>query len=509
MAEREFKQLRNRIHHKIRKYHPQYILQVCIRELFRPDLLAHDKLTYVQPWALLMLIKWTILESSGNYESRRQPTRSDLIILLNLIKDLEVAKPSPLDHANGFLFIRQLAIQQFWFQENRNFLLIRIARQSLLFGAIDKNSKLALAFEEKMGVRIQDFLHLMMVITAYYTEEETSTPILNPILFESLKSIFGVQVIDNFLNGISADISTMRKYIQEKDQSQIHKFSLEGEFYEESPLTRYPLLKINGNLICYSPHVLVHSCETFIYDLLRGNDPSQFMSKFGKIFENYIEKVIERSGLRFLRDADIQKHLLPNQKNVDFIILEDDAAILIDAKGVEMSFAARAAKLPTEIIKLLKDSVIKGLEQSYSVAANFQENSTDGISLQGRKLYVMIVTYKQMFVGNGATFYNFVGNSEIDKLASQYDGQHLIPLENMFFLGIDEFDLFIESYITKKKNLSGILEQIIELNSIQGNINLLFYKSLLTIFDDLKMPQFLSNEIDRLTEILDKRLESG
>lgn len=502
--EREYKRISNKIRRRLSKLIPESVLSVCIEYLHKPDLLKAEKLQYIQPWWLLLLIKWTILESSGNNLKRKPLSLEGFRSLLNLQKELEEAKPtSPLDNQNGFMFVRQLAMQQFWFQEKGRYWLSRFARQSLLFGSVDKKSKIAQQFQIQTGITIDDYINLMIATISFYMVGNLpKASLISLDLVSFLSEGFGQERTEKFFQGISGDLASLRKYIQIKDEEHV-KFPLGSEFYEETPLLRYPLRRVNKGFESYSPDVLLRSSETFVYDVLRGYNAEEFMQSFGGIFENYVENVIKMSKLQYLDEEKILKLLPPETKCVDFIIFENDSAILIDAKGVEMNFAARAAQRPGDIISATKASIMKGVKQSYTVVNNLSNDSIpQPVNLKNKKLYIIVITYKHLIAGNGNTFYKSVGRTEIDKLATENGDQYLVPIENMFFLAIDEFDLLIESYLDSQQSISNILDKVIEKNSNPINMSMMFSWSLGGIFPHLKSPRFLDEEIERLNETL-------
>lgn len=226
------------------------------------------------------------------------------------------------------------------------------------------------------------------------------------------------------------------------------------------------------------------------------------MGKFGKLFEEYVRKVIDTTELRYFAAKDIKQLMPSDQKSVDFLVIENDAAILIDAKGVEMSLVGRAALHPYEVIRATKDSVMKGIKQAFSVVQNLNRSNLDEKILENKRLYIVVITYKHLFVGNGATFYHSIAKTEIDKLAKEHDAENLVPIENMFFLSIDEFDLLVESHLATHHSLGSIFEKVIERNSSPLNMSMFFGWSLSKIYPDLKMPRFLDQEITRITENL-------
>ncbi len=54
--------------------------------------------------------------------------------------------------------------------------------------------------------------------------------------------------------------------------------------------------------------------------------------------------------------------------------------------------------------------------------------------------YLLAVTCKELYIGNGITLAGVIGESEIAKIRAQYDPCHLFPEENIYFPAIQEFE---------------------------------------------------------------------
>jgi hypothetical protein len=180
------------------------------------------------------------------------------------------------------------------------------------------------------------------------------------------------------------------------------------------------------------------------------------MDKFGNIFERYVDKSIQYSSSNYVKEADL-KPLIREKKCVDFVILEDNGLVFIDAKGVEMSSAVKTTDKIEYIIDRTKGSILKAIDQAYSTY-NQLENLQSKIpkSFHSKDPYVIVVTYKEHYLGNGNDFSTYVAKEKIDNIASRYPNV-TIPLHNVYFINIEEFDSLCESIRCGKTSFSDAL----------------------------------------------------
>ena len=219
------------------------------------------------------------------------------------------------------------------------------------------------------------------------------------------------------------------------------------EYYEQTPLLEYPLLYDNGVYISFYPAILYRSMENYVYDRMRRHDASKFMDKFGEIFERYIDKTLQYSGVNYIRENDIVNLVGYSGNLIDFVILESDANIYIDAKATEITYSGKVSHLSRVLKDKTKDSVLKAIKQAHYVMNNIHDkNNPTGKD----KNYLLVVTFKDMFLGNGRTFYETVAKDKMDEIYSEYSGKMIIEPEDMYFISIEQFDVLTELV---KKNL--------------------------------------------------------
>ncbi len=166
------------------------------------------------------------------------------------------------------------------------------------------------------------------------------------------------------------------------------------------------------------------------------------MDKFGSIFEDYCEQSLASSNAFYKNEDEIKAILGQDHNSVDLLIKDSQSLIFIDAKGVEMNQRDHTTANPMYVEGRTKNSAIKAIRQSFSVYSRL--NDLAGLLNLDASIdhipYVLVITYKEMYLGNGDIFYNTVAKAKIDEIRSEYPSVD-IPLKNMYFITVEQFDV--------------------------------------------------------------------
>ena len=157
----------------------------------------------------------------------------------------------------------------------------------------------------------------------------------------------------------------------------------------------------------------------------------------------------------------IKKCAQVQRKAVDYVIIEENANIFIDAKAVEMAYKGKVA-YSSEIIKdKVKVSVLKAIEQAHDVLDQIHtKNLNDENLVTKENNYLIVITYKEFYLSRGMSFYNNVAKDKIDNIYSNYAESGIIPPENMFFVTIQEFEMLMEHVRSKEILISDCFERV-------------------------------------------------
>jgi hypothetical protein len=234
------------------------------------------------------------------------------------------------------------------------------------------------------------------------------------------------------------------------------------------------------------------------------------MGKFGGIFERYVEKALSYSGVSFLNEDKLRLHLSDTSKLVDFLIVDQDANIFIDAKGVEMGYLGMVSHRPDVIRDKTKSSIIKGIIQGYETAKRISDMDYVGELKRGNKEnYLIIVTFKDLYIGNGQDFYQSVAKQKLDEIISEYEGRQWIPLENMYFLSIDDLDLFVEGINMGKISMAEGLRGAVIADMRPESKKFVFRQHVFELCPTSSIPQYLEDEFERIMHSFKQKIIEG
>ena len=197
-----------------------------------------------------------------------------------------------------------------------------------------------------------------------------------------------------------------------------------------------PLLAHDGFFHIYYPPLLLRSLESVIYRTLRKENPSKFGTEFGPVFERHVEKCLDCAGIEDWNEARLTAALPGEGKCVDFMVVEEGDTILIDAKAVEMSARGRVSYRAELLLQAIKASALKAIRQGVETKKRLAQ--IPGISGGAGDTFLVVVTFDDLFLGSNRDFTQIFGANMLPQ-GDVAEGQPL-PLENIFFLTIKEFE---------------------------------------------------------------------
>ncbi|MGB6066902.1 MAG: hypothetical protein WBG50_19025 [Desulfomonilaceae bacterium] len=352
-------------------------------------------------------------------------------------------------------------------------------------------------------MEILNFVELSVVlIFTFLNESNVET---SKASFRSFEKYYPDNSINRFFGLISADTESIAAYLMGLERQYTPR--ADHQLFELSPLRRFPLLKNGEQYRPYSKRLLYISLQHWVYDFLRDYNAQWFVNEFGHVFERYVGRLIRHLGLPFLTEKQIELALKGKRKRlIDFIILDGGSKIFVDAKGVEMSYLGQVSDNPDDIQRGTDSSIIKGIKQGCSVANSIQRiTMIDGIGLPTEnENYLIVVTYKELYIGNGRVFRDLLGESVMVQLQT-CDGFHLIPMEHMYFMSIDEFEIFVQAVHEKKIGFLECLRRVIAVDSAWNTRKLIFSQHLEGKLWPDGIPKFLNDEFIEILTRLQRR----
>lgn len=457
------------IRNQLRAYDPVNLIGACLRFLHQP---VAKPLEYFKrhPWCVLLLIKWILVDEKFADHKRPVPTEAQTLKLLQHVVDLANKARMPSKHDHIRLFVRAMVSQQILYQRRSSIVLT--ARQMLYFGGLEETHYIPRTFHMVTGMPLRRFLLLAMVLHAGFIDDGTIRHRIAARWFDNLQDDREPGDAELFLHTLSGSFPEIRERLLARD---IHttasgrKPRTASEYAEQTPFIQTPLLASGeGDYIVIDPFLLENCLENFVYSTMRTHHVHDFMVHFGPIFEDYVRLAVEYCRLPFRTEDELKVQLGKQQGRnlVDFMIADDDACVLLDAKAAEMNYRGTVTHDSVELAKLLDTSLLKAVRQANSVIADLEKlNCDDAVFKPRQRHYLIVVTYARTNIGNGHALAESVGMAAIEAVVEDHPGGLQIPIENMYFLTIDEFERLVAQVASGNIGLVEALERAKVLDS--------------------------------------------
>jgi len=436
----------------LRQCDPESFLEYTSKALHEVYSKGTEILHRYQPWNLLLAAKWALQEADTLSHRRRPATQNDLRVVLNLLHDMEAQVRMPNEYEHTSLFIRHLAFQQFWLQHGQSG--EALARQHLLFSSLPDDHYFSREFQRLTGLRSGDFIEFSFAFVVSLLGTPTPT-VLRREYFDTFASSIAPGALDAFLGHLSKSIPEFFTWL---NTPEFRDISIADQRIIPSPLLDAPLIRSrSGVYMIIFPTLVMRALERVVYRTLRSGDPGQFGVRFGPVFEAYVGSCLGDAGITYRDENWLQAQLPGVGKCVDFLITDEEAAVLIDAKGIEMSPRGRVSQRADLVVKAIKDSAIKAIEQGMITSRRIAESSVGQALNPVAETFLLVVTFDSLFLGNTADFGTIFGAHVLPRLQRNCGVPLPIPLQNVFFVTIGEFECLLALIHQRATTLAGML----------------------------------------------------
>lgn len=123
--------------------------------------------------------------------------------------------------------------------------------------------------------------------------------------------------------------------------------------------------------------------------------------------------------------------------------------------------------------------------------------------------YLLIVTFKELYLGNGRDFYETMAKEKIDALLAD-DGQFPIPLEHIYFITVDDLDHLANCVKEGVVRFTELLRKAVSDDQVHSSKKFHFRQHLISLGKDIGIPKYLDEEInnisDRIRSLLDEEV---
>jgi hypothetical protein len=306
-------------------------------------------------------------------------------------------------------------------------------------------------------------------------------------------------VLDAFLQSLSKSIPELHSWLV---GNEFNGMSVADQKILATPLLDTPLIRANSeNYIIISPTLLMRSLESFIYRTLRRSKPAEFGDKFGPMFERYVGRCLADAGLECIDESGLEAKLPGSGKTVDFLLIEDDCQVLIDAKGIEMSTRGRVSQRADLVLQAIKSSVVKAIKQGMATSARIRNlSATDPLARSREEVFLLVVTFDDLFLGSNFDFGEIFGEHLLPGLEHAYGVPLPISLDHVFVLTIDELERALGRVHAKDASVGDILRYARNQDRSHQTRKLTFQQHLDSMTTQDKRLPMLQKALDDLCE---------
>jgi hypothetical protein len=416
------------IRNKLRKFAPQSVVECALNVLWTPHENKVEMLKQA-PWQTLLLVKWALINRQASDRTGERLSKEKFDAIRQSLWDL----PEAVRRVEGQsleLFMRQITYQQMEFQRSETPV---FARQPALLGALDQNHPLRRMFHETTGLDVLDFLDLSLATYSAIIGGQRLIPLG---WFEPLRKCYGTAV-DAYIRAISVNYVELRDFLRSQPDANQRWIS---EYFEFTPIKRYPLFRQGEIFQAWHPMVFSRGIETFVHAVLSEVDAEDYMGQYSKIFEEHVIDLIRKTGRPFLDENNIRTIIGRKASVSEALMPMVGGNLIIEAKAGVFGEPVMSVGDPAFLARRVQP-LAKAIAQARSVASKiYGSDKCPEVARSNKRNFLIVVTNRLLNISRGTRLQALCGSDLLEE--SQAVEQYL-PLENIYFVGIDEFEHFM------------------------------------------------------------------
>jgi hypothetical protein len=455
------------------------------------------------PWNIFILVRWTY--QYGSPTARRDISRGEFNDLLNSIaalnNSLEFEGDAPATERRFDRFFKRMLFVQLPFQKKDRELAASFARQLILFQDLGEAEGLNVKFQRLTNISIKQFLHLYFICWAACLNPASG--MMTRIKRDYFKGAFSPETLDSFFRLTSKTMDEARTFIFDyvNNTNIQERKDIGFQLFEHTPFERYPFLNHEDTLVPYSIKLTMLGIMNNLYDIFKADDPTFSNRSFGRIFEKYVRANLSSISCTFLAESEIKERLPAGTKIADFIILESDAAIMVETKSTELHPVARIRQDTSDLMFNPETNMV--LRSVIQIMDTADKARKQGVIATNQELFGLIVTYRDYLTGDPRLFWDEVLSSYAEPELERRGITERIPPENIFFISIDDFDYLLAGSYEDRSAISTAIRAAVANNRNRATARVVLGQHLLSLWRrDIRLP-VLQNSFERFTSELE------
>ncbi len=449
-----------RIRNQLRKYSARSVVDVALHELWTDRGSRLENLR-AAPWIALLLVKWALQDRMAHINLGERISIAVFDNLRQQVWDLPTALDGVRSGGNATAMLRKLLQQQVEFQRAAGWGFLRWAA---LIARRPPNDALWQRFRETLGVTPDTYMDLSMALFASTMEGRRN---ISDRFFDPLLPSYG-NAVGQFMNLFVRDLSALRDELQKPTAQEVRG---RAELAEFPYLRRFPFIRLSpSEVTCWHPLVLARGLEDAVH--LRLSDYGErYTQPFSRIFESYVIELVLETIPDAVTEADYERALGANAAKVEALIREDGCNIMVEAKMALFTESVIVTDDPETVFRKtarVRDAVFQGWKVSGALSSPV--NPYHGG--QQTENYLLVVTSRQLHLGYGDMLAKLYPSGKLAFPNEQ--AEHLLPLQNIFILSIEEFEDLMGGVHADGTSLSSLLRKAAADNSDPSTAKMYF-----------------------------------
>jgi hypothetical protein len=438
-----YKELRNRM----RKFQPRSIVRMSLTALSQPAGSTLEELQK-QPWQTLLLVKWVLHDNMASDQTGREITPAEFDDLRRRLYNFPQRISLSPEEGSRSLFLRRMLHQQVAFQRK---LSRAFTREAALLAGLSPTPPLQALFREKTGLDAIQFMDFALATYAAVLEGKRS---IRTDWFTPLRTGYGDQYVDAFIRSVSRSYDELVTFCRSLPDANKRLIS---EFYEFTPLTRFPFLRTGAVLEYWHPMVFYRGMEGLVHSLLSeaGQD---YIDGFSRVFEHHVMAEIRRTGLTFFDEGQLRMLIGREQRVPDALISFPGVNVFVESKAGlfdESIMVAGHSTILAHKTRALLSAVAQGWSASVHLRRAQQAPSQTGCA---SKDYLLVVTNKELNASRGTILREMYPAGKLDY--PHPEAERYLPLQRVYVVSIDDFERLMAATGNPEFDIPHFLEAI-------------------------------------------------
>lgn len=380
------------------------------------------------PWLVFLLIK-----ISSQENGKLKMNKADFVRVINLLFRLQDYLLKP-DCENILMSFRPLINQQTWIGGGEGKSLMSLVRQCKILGGKEKYE---IASRKVVGFGVTSFSIIWLQIFVQMREREDGQVFeLNMVdLLYRLHALVEIDEIISFFGYFGIRYKDLPAYFEQYKEKSIGTFE---DYYYDTPLKRKPFLVSGAHVYIFNCDLIYSSFPYMLVDIIKRAD---LKGDLGKGIEEYIGARLAKTSRVVYSESDLKniyrEFLIPLKGNKfpDFAVEESDF-VFVESKAVEQADWLKVSSDPALLKEVADDHILKALVQCQMCAARLKSIS----KYADKNFKAMVVTHGEFGFLTAANIENFIGESLADYVREQCGVELVIPLEQVIYITIADFE---------------------------------------------------------------------